>query len=243
MTNIHLPHSLLIDIECANTESPSHSHDFHQLILPIGGVLELEIDGVLGKIDQDSIAFASATNKHAFCVAEENRFIIANVPTVIAETLADLPAFITLSPSIKSYIHFIATQLKSQPSSQINQEPILMMLLDLITQQLDTSGQIDKRIKLARNFLDAHIASHVTLTQVAMSAHLSVRQLSHLFKQELGLSPLHYLREQRMKKALTLLKQTQLSIQIVAETVGYHSLSAFSDRFRQHFGKSPRHFR
>ena len=109
MSNIHLPHSLLIDIECNNIESPSHSHDFHQLILPVDGDLELEIDGVLGKINKNSVAFVKATNKHAFCVAEENRFILANVPAVLAETLQDLPAFITLSPSIKSYIDFIAT--------------------------------------------------------------------------------------------------------------------------------------
>ena len=118
-----------------------------------------------------------------------------------------------------------------------------MLLLDLISNQLESDPKIDKRIKLARTFLDAHIASSVSLAQVAKAAHLSIRQLSHLFKQELGLSPLHYLREQRMKKALNLLSQTQMSVQVIAESVGYQSLSAFSDRFRQHFGKSPRYFR
>ncbi len=32
-------------------------------------------------------------------------------------------------------------------------------------------------------------------------------------------------------------------VQQVAEQVGYASLAAFSDRFRRHFGHSPRHFR
>ncbi|HAC30656.1 MAG TPA: AraC family transcriptional regulator, partial [Marinobacter hydrocarbonoclasticus] len=37
--------------------------------------------------------------------------------------------------------------------------------------------------------------------------------------------------------------QSGLSVQRVADAVGYSSLSAFSDRFRAHFGKAPSHFR
>jgi len=73
-----------------------------------------------------------------------------------------------------------------------------------------------------------------------MAAHLSERQVSHLFKLQLGFSPLNYLRDQRMKKALTLLTQSKLPITTIAETVGYQNLSAFSDRFNKHFGRSPR---
>ena len=238
-----MKHSLLIDINCSDLESPSHSHDFHQLILPISGDLWLEIAGQQAKVNNDVIGYVCASNKHTFVAEQENRFILANVPLAWRETLRELPPFLTLTPTIKSYIYFISCQLQDSAVSALNQEQILAMLLDLISTHLSTSEQIDKRILLAKTFLDDHVATRVSLEQVAMAAHLSMRQLSQLFKEQLGFTPLNYLREQRMKKALTLLTHSTLPITTIASSVGYQNLSAFSDRFKQHFGRSPRAYR
>ncbi len=238
-----MKHSLLIDINCHDLESPSHSHDFHQLILPISGDLLLEIEGKQAKVSNDVVAYVSASNSHTFIANQENRFILANVPLAWRETLRELPPFINLTPTVKSYIHFISCQLQDLAVSALNQEQILAMLLELISTSLSTNQQIDKRILLAKTFLDDHVATSISLAQVAMAAHLSVRQLTHLFKEQLGFTPLNYLREQRMKKALTLLTQSTLPITIIAESVGYQNLSAFSDRFNKHFGRSPRFYR
>lgn len=243
MSDDLLKHSLLIDINCCDLESPSHSHDFHQLILPISGDLQLEIAGQQAKVNNDVIGYVSASNKHTFVAEQENRFILANVPLAWRETLRELPPFLPLTPTIKSYIFFISCQLQDSAVSALNQEQILAMLLDLISTPLSTSEQIDKRILLAKTFLDDHVATSVSLDQVAVAAHLSVRQLSQLFKEQLGFTPLNYLREQRMKKALTLLSHSTLSITTIAESVGYRNLSAFSDRFNKHFGRSPRIYR
>lgn len=155
----------------------------------------------------------------------------------------NLPPFLKLSAALRSYINFIAVSLEQQTVSSLTQEHILMLLLELMSEQIQSSIQIDKRINLAKAYLDDHISTKVSLLQVASASHLSVRQLSQLFKQQLGLSPQQYLREKRMKKAVNLLTQSDNSIQIIAEEVGYQSLSAFSDRFRQHFGRSPSYFR
>lgn len=234
---------LLIDIQCNDIESPSHGHDFHQLILPISGDLILEVEGDQAKVNNDIVAFVSASNKHSFIAEQENRFILANIPLVWRDTLRELPRFLKLTPTVKSYIYFISCQLQDTAVSALNQEQILVMLLDLISKPLSTSEQIDKRILLAKTFLDDHVAASVSLEQVAMAAHLSVRQLSTLFKEQLGLTPLNYVREQRMKKALILLTQSTLPITTIAESVGYQNLSAFSDRFKKHFGRSPRIYR
>ena len=238
-----MKHPLLIDIQCNDIESPSHGHDFHQLILPISGDLVLEIEGDQAKVNNDVIAFVSASNKHSFIAEQENRFILANVPLAWRDTLRELPPFLKLTPTVKSYIYFISCQLQDLAVSALNQEQILIMLLDLISKPLINNEKIDKRILLAKTFLDDHVATSVSLEQVAMAAHLSVRQLSTLFKEQLGFTPLNYIREQRMKKAQILLTQSTLPITTIAESVGYQNLSAFSDRFKKHFGRSPRIYR
>lgn len=243
MRHDFLKHPLLVDIRCCDIESPSHSHDFHQLILPVCGDLIIEIEGKQAKVNNDVVTYVSASNRHTFIATQENRFILANVPLAWRDVLSELPPFLKLTPTVKSYISFIGYQLQDQTISALNQEQILALLLDLISKPLSTSKQVDKRILLAKTFLDDHLATSVSLAQVAMAAHLSVRQLSHLFKEQLGFSPLHYLREQRMKHALTLLTQTNLPITTIAGSVGYQNLSAFSDRFNKYFGRSPRTYR
>ncbi len=74
-------------------------------------------------------------------------------------------------------------------------------------------------------------------------AHLSTRQLTALFRESLAMTPQQYLLERRMQQAWALLESGELSIQRIAERVGYTNLAAFSDRFRRHFGKSPHYFR
>ena len=121
MSNAPLKHSLLIDINCNDIESPSHSHDFHQLILPISGDLLLEIEGEQAKVNNDVVAYVSPSNKHAFIAEQENRFILANVPSAWKETLRELPPFLTLTPTVKSYIYFIGCQLQYLAVSALNQ--------------------------------------------------------------------------------------------------------------------------
>lgn len=238
-----MQHSLLIDIDCTNIESPIHSHDFHQLILPIHGDLRLEIEGKETPINNTKMAYVCASNQHTFLAIEQNKFILANIPSAWRNSISELPAIIKLTPTVKSYISFMSCQLQDLAVSALSQEQILAMLLDLISKPSNTSIQIDKRILLAKTFLDDHVATSVSLKQIAIAAHLSVRQLSQLFKEQLGVTPLNYLREQRMKQALILLTQSDFSITAIAESVGYQNLSAFSDRFNKHFGRSPRIYR
>jgi hypothetical protein len=82
-----LKHSLLVDIHCSDIESPSHNHDFHQLILPMSGDLVIEIEGKQAKVNNNIIAYVSASNQHTFIASQENRFILANVPLVWRDVL------------------------------------------------------------------------------------------------------------------------------------------------------------
>lgn len=103
--------------------------------------------------------------------------------------------------------------------------------------------KLDRRVLAAKQFIDEHFRQPVTGKSLAGIANLSVRQLNDLFRAQVGMTPHQYLTELRMKEAWRLLEQPGMSMQRVADAVGYQSLSSFSDRFRNHFGKAPSHFR
>ena len=64
-----------------------------------------------------------------------------------------------------------------------------------------------------------------------------------LFKQTCGIPPKQYLQDIRMKKAMSLLVNTDLKIAEVALSVGYDCQLAFSGAFRKYTGVSPSEYR
>ena len=234
---------LIIDLRCYDEHQDSHSHDYHQLVLPLEGKLNLQIDGREGVVDAQQAAIICAGDSHAFAAFEANRFVVADVPVAWANILDTLPPFLPLTPSLSCYIQFIATRLQEGELSEHGQRQILLLLLELMAEPLSRDLSIDKRVNAARAFLDGRLASAVSLEEVAAVAHLSVRQLSELFKQQLGISPHQYLVNKRMQTAAGLLSNSLLSVQQIAEQVGYQSAASFSSRFASHFGHSPSQFR
>ena len=57
------------------------------------------------------------------------------------------------------------------------------------------------------------------------------------------MTPLNYLRRERMQQAVELLRDESLGIKEVAILVGYRSESAFSNTFKQWSGLTPGLFR
>ncbi|MCB9621156.1 MAG: helix-turn-helix transcriptional regulator [Sandaracinus sp.] len=74
---------------------------------------------------------------------------------------------------------------------------------------------------------------------IAQAAGASESTLLRAFKREMGCAPTTYVRARRLDEALALLETGGLSVGEVAAKVGYDSLTAFSQAFRQRFGKAP----
>ncbi|UTW13409.1 AraC family transcriptional regulator [Marinobacterium rhizophilum] len=236
------PASFILDLRSYDRETRRHAHDYHQLVLPVSGALQMQIGSREGLVDGRQAAVIGAGEDHAFAGAVDNRFIVADIPVALAPLLQRLPAFVTLDDSLGRYIRFLQTELE-QGGSAVMRRQMLLLLIELLNERHGAAAALDRRLRAAQVWMDEHLEQPVTLGQVAAAAHISPRQLSALFRQTLAMTPQQYLLERRMQTAWALLEAGELSIQRIAERVGYSSLAAFSDRFRRHFGKSPRYFR
>ena len=83
----------------------------------------------------------------------------------------------------------------------------------------------------------------ITLEIVGREAGFSTTYFSSLFKKETGRNFLEYLSQIRMEKAKELLKDTNLSIAMVCEKVGYSDLKHFTKSFRTATGVKPNEYR
>ncbi len=82
-----------------------------------------------------------------------------------------------------------------------------------------------------------------TVRAMAKETNLARSAFAEHFHQVVGEPPLKYLTEYRMHKACELLYEPGLSVQDIAERVGYNSASSFSNAFKRLVQKSPAEFR
>lgn len=92
-------------------------------------------------------------------------------------------------------------------------------------------------------YLTENLHTTLTLAEMAAYAGLSESQLSHLFRQQIGHSPLAYFIRLKMQHACSLLATTRLSIKEIANAVGYEDAYYFSRLFKKYIGVSPSEFR
>lgn len=234
---------LVLDLRSYDAETQRHHHDYHQLVLPVSGTLEISIAGREGLVGPALGAVIPAGDDHAFAGSGDNRFIVADVPAPLAPELERLPSFIPLDTSLARYLAFLREELERPVPARHGHRQMLLLLIQLLCERFGGDLAIDRRVHAAQAWLDSHFADPVTLVQLATIANLSPRRLSDLFKRHFGMTPQQYLLERRMQEAWALLEGGNLSIQQVAERVGYGNIAAFSDRFRRHFGTAPSHLR
>ena len=105
------------------------------------------------------------------------------------------------------------------------------------------SQRLDPRLRSALDFMSAHLALKLTAGQIAKFAGLSVRNLNHLFQQELKLPPMRVLLDYRLDHACGLLRHGDASIDEIAEQSGLLNRHYLSRMMRQYRGTSPAAYR
>ena len=95
--------------------------------------------------------------------------------------------------------------------------------------------------------LQAWIAEHPdedhSVSALAARLHLSERQLSRVFRRELGAAPADYVEQVRVERARSLLETTSDDLSIVAARSGFASAEVMRRAFHRRLGASPREYR
>jgi AraC-like DNA-binding protein len=97
-------------------------------------------------------------------------------------------------------------------------------------------GAVDRAV----SFLATHFDRPIGVARLAAEvSFVSPGHLGRLFREQLGVSPLRYLKQLRMERAAQMLRSTRESVAGVARGVGYRNVSHFVRDFREFFGRTP----
>ncbi|WP_372880332.1 helix-turn-helix domain-containing protein [Psychromonas sp.] len=81
----------------------------------------------------------------------------------------------------------------------------------------------------------------LTITELCKIAHVSRRTLHYCFEQELGVSPVQYIRDCRLNeiRRILLKNETEVRISDLAVDFGFFHISTFNAHYKQLFGETP----
>lgn len=92
-------------------------------------------------------------------------------------------------------------------------------------------------------YIDAHLAEHITMASIADSVHMSVRSVQQGFREELGVSPMSYVRDRRLDRVhaelADALPSDGVTVTDVANRWGFHHLGSFAVEYRKRWGITP----
>lgn len=92
-------------------------------------------------------------------------------------------------------------------------------------------------------FVRASFAAPIKAAQAAEAAGMSERHFHRLFARATGLTFGRYLQRLRIERSCELLRRTRLSVQEIAEAVGYQDRGRFLEVFKKITGLAPRSYR
>lgn len=181
---------------------------------------------VLG-IDGFELAAGENTNGR-FCILDhfESVDIVSCLRNILRETEQKQPGYEDIC---QAYMEILVIRLMRNTALSVQVQPQL------------TSG--NSQCAAVRHYIDLHFKEPLTLQQLAEEAHINRFYLSHIFKEEYGISPINYMISRRIEESKYLIAETDLSMSQIAQLMGFSSLSYFSQAFRNTQGISPREYR
>lgn len=96
-----------------------------------------------------------------------------------------------------------------------------------------------ERLNRVLKYIQQNYSRPIGNEELARLAYLSEGRFNHLFKESMGISPLQYINEVRIKKAMNLLKKKEGTVAEIAGSVGFTDYNHFGRQFRRYYGCTP----
>ncbi|AUY48187.1 DJ-1/PfpI family protein [Streptomyces sp. CB01881] len=100
-----------------------------------------------------------------------------------------------------------------------------------------------RRIEDLRHHITRTLADRHTVAGLAAFAHVSERQLTRIFKAELGMTPSVYIESARVEMARNQLESTDMTLERIASTCGFGTTDTLIRAFRRRLNTTPTEYR
>ena len=221
-----------------------HAHDFHQIVLPVIGAMEIRVGDISGAIAQSHGVLIVGGTPHQGCVLGENRFLVFDVPRAafLAESIvarASAAPFFAIDEPLDHLARYVLCEASVGALREGAAHHAAALLAESIGRKFSDRGRPAEPILRALALIEERYAEPLTVAELARSARMGVSRFHEEFRRETGQSPAARLAATRLDRAADLLRDTRLPIAEIALAVGFSDQSALTRSFRRRRGTTP----
>jgi AraC family transcriptional regulator of arabinose operon len=135
---------------------------------------------------------------------------------------------------------------EKQPYHDVFAAALLLEILTLWNREID-AGNISsgkrKLVEIMKRYIEDHYRSKITKDHVGCCVRKSPNYAASLFRSVTGQTISEYVHSIRIKTAIGLLQESELTLEEISEFLGYSDVSYFHKVFRRMTGKKPSEYR
>ena len=253
-----------------NSVCEKHKHDFIEIVYVERGEAEQIVDDNVYKVKKGDVVFINYGSEHSFVGSDDycyynvcfNPEIMGKVvDNTNALALLSLTAFnelrkesncgkISFSTQERKDVEFILNKMqtemveKKEGYGRVLENYLSILFSYMLRRSLLTEIFSEEDVwQNLVGYISSNPDGELTLDALAKRCFYNPSYFSRVFKQKFGLSVTEYVRERRMEKAKSLLQNTNKTVAVIMEEVGYSDRGAFYHAFAKIFGLTPAQMR
>jgi AraC-like DNA-binding protein len=233
---------LNLEIRGYDKENPHHQHDHVQLVLPVRGQMDIDVDGRGGCIDQSVAAVVAPGSVHSQLTQADSRFLVLDCAPATFETLhmARLARsiYVTITPATRRLIEF--AELVGNQQLAIGAAQLAPLLLSSLA---DAPASPAAPLQQLIAAMQANPGAPWSNEHMAQVACMSLSQLHQRFRQTFGASPQAWLTDVRIQQAQHWLRSTPLAIADIALRAGFADQASLTRAMQRISATTPAAYR
>ena len=225
----------------------THSHDHLQLVLPLRGSLELQVDGRGGRLDALQGALIVPGAAHVQAGNSQNRFLIVDCDSALLERSqldqGRKRPFLGISAAARSLLEFVDISAgdRAAVGAPVARHVLPLLLDSLFAAQSRQAG--DAGLRRLCEQIRATPGQAWSLARMGQVAGMGLTALHGAFKCQFGLTPGQWLQQQRLQWAQRQLVEGDRSVAQIAQQAGFSDQSALTRAMRRSQGITPGRYR
>jgi AraC-like DNA-binding protein len=226
-----------------------HRHAFTQILFPLRGSMQVEIEGVAGVVSSNRLAVIPEEHVHDFDPSRDCNLLVMEGDSFgggppLPVLRSDASRFVEVEPWLWRLFTMLAAEIASDPRHVERISAVAMTGLQLLRPIVPSPFETAPRLRVreaAHRLGDLHDAARVA--DVARAAGLGQSRFHELFRATHGRTPKQFRLEKLLDEAVDRLLNSSDAVSQIAYSLGYENASSFNRLFKRRFGVTPGEFR